>query len=83
MFINNNMLKTVSETVKLHRLTICNSCDDFNKTIKTCKLCHCYMPAKTMFASASCPASKWSTSEPGNELVNEIDKAILDSWTKE
>jgi hypothetical protein len=77
------MLKTVSEIVKLQRLEICNSCDSFNKTVKTCKICHCYMPAKTMFASASCPSSKWAINNPGNELVNVIDDAILKSWNED
>jgi len=77
------MLKTVSETTKLQRLDVCYSCNEFNKTLKTCKKCHCYMPAKTMFASASCPENKWTTSIPGNELVNLIDKAILESWDKD
>lgn len=38
------------------------------------------MPAKTKFAKASCPIKKWSVSEPGDELVNKIDDAILKSW---
>jgi len=75
-----NTLKTVSESVKLLRMAICESCDDLNTTVKTCKICHCYMPAKTMFAKASCPVSKWSASDPGEDLVNKIDDAILKSW---
>ena len=76
------MFKTVSEIIKLQRLTICNNCDDFNKKIKTCKQCGCYMPAKTMFANSKCPLSKWSSGIPGNDLINQIDEAILDSWNK-
>jgi len=74
------MLKTVSESVKQLRMAICESCDDLNKTVKTCKKCGCFMPAKTKFAKASCPVKKWSVSEPGDELVNKIDDAILKSW---
>jgi hypothetical protein len=76
------MLKTVSEEVKLSRMTICNSCDDLNTTVKTCKQCGCYMPAKASFASASCPVGKWKTAEPGQNLINKIEEMILESWNK-
>lgn len=77
------MLKTVSEEVKLFRLDICNSCSDFSKTIKTCKQCSCYMPAKSMFANAECPAGKWTVSQPGENLINKIEEMILESWNKQ
>lgn len=77
------MLKTVSEEVKLFRLDICNSCDNFNKTIKICKQCGCYMPAKSMFASANCPEDKWTTSQPSENLINKIEEMILESWNKQ
>ena len=76
------MLKTVSEETKMYRMAICNSCDEFNLTVKTCKICHCYMPAKTTFASASCPVSKWQTAQPAENLINKIEELILDSWNK-
>lgn len=74
------MFKTVSEAVKLQRLKICNSCDDFNKKIKTCKQCGCYMPAKTMFVVSECPLSKWKSSVPGTDLINQIDDVIFKYW---
>lgn len=77
------MLKTVSEEVKLYRLDVCNGCDYFNKTVKMCKQCGCYMPAKSMFASASCPEEKWTTSQPGENLINKIEEMILESWNKQ
>ena len=76
------MLKTVSEETKLFRLSICNDCENLNKKIKTCKLCGCYMPAKSTFASSTCPDNKWTTSEPGQNLINKIEEMILDSWNK-
>ena len=76
------MLKTVSEEVKLSRLAICNPCSNFNKTIQICKLCGCYMPAKAMFADSKCPDNKWTTAEPGQNLINKIEEIILDSWNK-
>ncbi len=77
------MFKTVSEEVKLYRMSICNSCNDFNQTIKTCKHCGCYMPAKSTFASSTCPQEKWTTSEPGQNLINKIEEMILESWNKQ
>jgi hypothetical protein len=76
------MLKTVSEETKLYRMAICNSCDDLNTTIKTCKQCGCYMPAKSTFAAANCPLHKWQTAEPAENLINKIEDMILDSWNK-
>jgi hypothetical protein len=77
------MFKTVSEEVKSQRLSICNKCEDFNKKLKTCKNCGCYMPAKTMFAGSSCPSEKWTKTAPGKDLINTIDEMILESWDKQ
>jgi hypothetical protein len=41
------------------RYSICENCENFNKTIKTCKICHCFMFVKTKFNDASCPKGKW------------------------
>ncbi len=59
-------LKKVSDDVKAFRFAICKSCDDLNPKLNTCKICHCFMPAKTMFAAASCPVKRWSA-EPVEE----------------
>lgn len=42
-----------------HRYSICNSCPDFNQTVKTCNLCGCFMVAKTKIKSSTCPANRW------------------------
>jgi hypothetical protein len=76
------MFKTVGEEIKLERLSICNSCEDFNKTIKTCKQCGCYMPAKSMLAASSCPSNKWLETSPGRDLINTLEEMILESWNK-
>lgn len=76
------MFKTVSEEIKSSRLAICNSCDNFNQTIKTCKLCGCYMPAKTMLAASDCPDNKWTTAPAGENLINKLEEMILESWNK-
>ena len=78
-----SMLKTVSEEVKLFRLSICNNCNNFNQPVKICKECGCYMPAKAMFANSACPESKWQNAEPGQNLINKLEEMILDSWNKQ
>lgn len=77
------MFKTVDEQTKLARLSICGTCEEFNKTIKNCKQCGCYMPAKAMFAVSTCPIGKWTTSTPGNSLINQIEEMIVASWNKQ
>jgi hypothetical protein len=76
------MFKTVNQEVKLERLSICNRCESFIESMSTCKQCGCYMPAKTTFANSECPEGKWSTSPPGQNLINKIEEMILESWNK-
>ena len=52
------------------RYDICKQCEHFNNILKICKICHCFLPAKTTFKSAVCPATppKWlALNEPGPE----------------
>ena len=39
---------------------ICKKCEKFNDTLKTCKVCHCFMPVKTKLPNVECPLQKWS-----------------------
>lgn len=41
------------------RMSICSSCEHISIT-KQCKLCGCFMPAKTLLANAGCPIGKWN-----------------------
>ena len=43
------------------RMSICGACEHYNNIIKTCRICSCFMPAKTMFKTSVCPADppKW------------------------
>jgi len=47
------------------RYSICKSCDDFNKTLRICNICKCFMPAKTCLSGAHCPVHKWSQEKDG------------------
>lgn len=51
--------KTVPPEIEESRYSICVSCDKLNTSLKTCKLCYCYMPLKTKLAEASCPKKLW------------------------
>jgi hypothetical protein len=41
------------------RISICKECDLFNQTLRICTECHCFMPAKVLIKSSSCPKNKW------------------------
>lgn len=77
------MFKTVNQTVKLERMSICKKCESFQNNISTCRQCGCYMPAKATFASSECPAGKWTTAPAGENLINKIEEMILESWNKQ
>lgn len=40
------------------RLTICQPCGN-RTSINTCKICKCYLPAKTTVMDEKCPIDKW------------------------
>ena len=46
-------------SIKERRFNICKECENFNKTMKTCKICGCIMPIKVAFSNFSCPITKW------------------------
>lgn len=54
--------------VAKNRYSICKDCDKFQSTIKICKECGCFMPAKITFAMSYCPLDKWSKSKTSNEI---------------
>lgn len=45
--------------IKAVRDAICATCDHFNQRTRFCRLCSCFMPAKTRLLYAICPAGKW------------------------
>ena len=51
------------------RMNICKGCQHFGPIMKTCGLCKCFMPAKTLIKSAGCPDNppKWlAVNDPAN-----------------
>lgn len=49
----------ISEPYNKRRIKICMSCNKYNKYVRTCKECGCFMPAKTKLKGSSCPIGKW------------------------
>ena len=45
------------------RYDICKNCNLFNKMLRVCMDCHCFMPVKVRIQSVSCPLGKWSNIE--------------------
>jgi hypothetical protein len=50
-------------TLAEQRMAICNGCEHLGPIIKVCKLCGCFMPAKTLLPFAECPVGKWGKLE--------------------
>jgi hypothetical protein len=44
-----------TDKIRKERYDKCKSCENFLKLIRVCKLCGCFMPAKTALSSATCP----------------------------
>ena len=42
-----------------YRYSICQACDHFVSKSKTCELCQCFLPLKTVAANMRCPIDKW------------------------
>ena len=50
----------VEKKIQAERYAICEDCSEFRKSIKQCKVCSCFMPAKTLFNRSKCPKGYWN-----------------------
>lgn len=41
------------------RIEICNTCPELRELTRQCKQCGCFVDAKTLIKSSSCPIGKW------------------------
>lgn len=41
------------------KLDICKQCENLTMSTRMCKICHCFMPAKTRLPGTKCPIGKW------------------------
>jgi hypothetical protein len=49
----------VSKEEIIKRKSICDTCEAYNKILKTCGECGCFMPIKRKFKGLGCPLEKW------------------------
>lgn len=49
----------VEDNIQKERIAICNSCPDLNAKVRQCKICWCFVDAKTTLKDAECPVKKW------------------------
>ena len=47
------------EKIAEERMNICIYCPQLNKETNRCKICGCFMVAKTRSLKSKCPAKKW------------------------
>lgn len=50
----------IEKEIQAERYAICESCSHFKKLTRQCKVCACFMPAKTLFNKSKCPKSYWN-----------------------
>lgn len=48
------------ESIITQRRSICEICDKYNKMIKICTECKCFVPFKTSVSVSNCPLNKWT-----------------------
>lgn len=41
------------------RMEICKRCPAFDQTLRRCRDCGCFMPAKVQIDAAKCPQGRW------------------------
>lgn len=51
--------KNSSEEESAKRMSICESCDRFDKINRTCLSCGCFLDLKVKWQTSECPLRKW------------------------
>lgn len=73
-----NNMDNVNEDIAISRISICESCEFFDKNSVRCNSCGCFLKIKTRWASEKCPIGKWgsevqSTGVIASEVANNGD----------
>jgi hypothetical protein len=50
----------IEKEIQAERFAVCEDCSEFRKSLRQCKVCSCYMPAKTLFKRSKCPKGYWN-----------------------
>ena len=53
------MIATTSSLQQSQRMEICKSCEHLTERLRRCRMCGCFMDAKTWLADQECPIGKW------------------------
>jgi len=53
-----NWAEKLKERVSL-RMQVCKACPEYRESVKQCKECGCFLPAKTAISFQKCPLGKW------------------------
>lgn len=79
-FLNGEPRETEEEADR--RFDICKSCPEIISLTKTCKICGCFMAAKTKIKRASCPIGKWETIfiSIASYRDGELIKTVRSAW---
>lgn len=59
MTMNSDKFGQIKVIDAYERIKICQQCDKYLSTAKICRVCKCFMPAKTRIKQAKCPIGKW------------------------
>lgn len=57
-FIKGELPLTEAE-LAAERVKLCETCDEFARVSRQCKVCWCFIDLKTKVAEAECPQAKW------------------------
>jgi hypothetical protein len=54
-----NGAKNCTDEESNRRISLCETCDRFNKSDRTCFECGCFLDLKVKWESSQCPLGKW------------------------
>ena len=57
--IINNKELSVSDEIYEKRMSICHGCPKFNKELKKCNECGCFLTVKARLSGMKCPLNHW------------------------
>ena len=50
----------IEKEIQSERYAICEDCSEFRKPTRQCRVCSCFMPAKSLFKRSKCPKGYWN-----------------------
>lgn len=68
MAINNAMIASSKD--RFDRVAKCQTCDQYLRSTRQCRLCGCLVSVKIAWADSECPLGKWSRVEGGHDPIS-------------